>query len=147
MRRLRAITAILLSAGCYRYEPMTAPTPSVGKEYRATLNAGGAATLEPVLGKDVVVLDGMLRSESIDTLRFAVSRTQTRQGRVASWTGEVIDMPRTSVAHVQRRVLDRPKTFRAAMLGILGGIAVGLVIKGIGGTDNGTGGGPIGNPL
>lgn len=141
------MTAVLLAAGCYRYEPMTAPTPSVGREYRATLSAGGAVALEPVLGKDVVVFDGMLRSESVDTLRFAVSRTQTRQGRVASWTGEVIDVPRTSVAHVQWRVLDRPKTFRTAMLGILGGVAVGLVIKGIAGTDNGTGGGPIGNPL
>ena len=42
----------------------------------------------------------------------------------SGFTGEVIDVPRTSVAHVQRRVLDRPKTFRAAMLGILGGIGL-----------------------
>lgn len=147
MRRLHAIIAILLAAGCYRYEPMTVPTPSVGREYRATLSAGGAVALEPVLGKDVVVFEGMLRSESVDTLRFALTRTQTRQGRVASWTGEVIDVPRSGVANLQRRVLDRPKTFRTALLGILGGIAVGLAIKGLAGTDNGTGGGPIGNPL
>lgn len=147
MRRLHTIAAVLLAVGCYRYEPMTAPTPSVGREYRAMLSADGTAALEPSLGRDVVVFEGMLRSESVDGWRFALTRTQTSQGRVANWTGEVIDVPRSGVAHLQRRVLDRPKTFRTAILGILGGIAVGLAIKGIAGTDNGTGSGPVGNPF
>lgn len=116
-------------------------------DYRTTLSAGAAAALESVLGKGVVVFDGTLRSESTDAWRFSVTRTRTREGRVAIWSGEVIDVQRSDVAHLERRVLDRPKTFRTAILGVLGGIAVGLAIKGVAGRDNGTGGGPIVNPL
>jgi hypothetical protein len=145
-RSVSVLAAVLLTAGCYRYEAMPAPTPVVGMAYRARLSSGGVEAMAPVLGRDVTTFDGSLQSASENAWRFAISRTQTREGRLTGWVGEAIDVPRDAVASMQQRVLDRPKTLRAAILGTIGGIALGLAVKSIAGGATGNPGGPIVTP-
>jgi hypothetical protein len=141
MRRVLILTFLsAASGGCYRYEPLTTPEPVVGTELRAHLTDEGVASLGPTLGRGVTMLDGRLTSLEENAWRFAVSQTRTGDARVVNWTGEPVTVPRAAVGKMERRVLDRPRTIRAVILSAIGGIAVGLAIKGIAGEASGNGG-------
>lgn len=146
MRRLLAHTPLLLCLGaCYRYVPLPTPQPDVGAEVRSFLTPEGRTSLATTLGRDVSTFDGRVMTEQSNVWRFAVTQTSTGEDRRVSWTGEPVDVPKSAIARMQLRVLDRPKTFRTAIFAVLGGVAVGLAIRGISSSDGGSGG-PGGPP-
>lgn len=148
MRAFVVFSFALLGA-CYRYVPLpaTMPEPVAGTEVRSFLTPDGASSMATTLGRNVTVFDGRVLAGEASAWRIAVSRTQTAEDRIVSWTGEPVNVPRTSIARMELRVLDRPKTIRTALLGTAGAILVGLMVKGIAGAASGDpGGGGVINP-
>jgi hypothetical protein len=141
MRSLRSTLVVLpLLGACYRYEPIAVPTPAVGGEFRSYLTPAGTETLATTLGRDVGTVDGRLLSEDPSQFRFAVTRTQTREARLTSWSGEAISLPRASVARMEAKVLDRRKTFRAVALSVGGAVLGGLLFSKLATNSSGSGG-------
>lgn len=139
------LPAFLALGACYRYVPLPTPQPEVGAEVRSFLTPEGTEAVATTLGRNVSVFDGRVLNEQGAAWRFAVTQTATREDRRVNWTGEPVDIPRSAIARMQLRVLDRPKTIRTAILAAVGGVAVGLMIRGIATSDGGSGG-PGTNP-
>jgi hypothetical protein len=147
-------TSLLLAAlvgvcACYRYVPETSPQPTVGSEYRAHLTSEGTAQVQPILGQNVIRVDGRLLavSDSIYELSMGATTT-TLDPRPVIWSGEVIRLPKGAVDRIERRELDRPRTVRAAALYTAGVVLAGSVwlsISGRASESGGPGPGPI-NP-
>lgn len=144
-----AIGVLALSA-CYRYVPETSPEPVAGSEYRAHLTSEGSARLRPLLGQDVIRVDG--RVLAVNDTAYHVSMGATgvaTDPRPVIWSGEQIWIPRSAVERIERRELDRPRTMRAAALytaGVMLAGSVWLSISGRASERGGNGPGPTPPP-
>lgn len=135
-----------LAAACYRYEPLTGNAPVVGTEVRSHLTPEGSQQLSTTLGRGISSFDARVLGDENNAWRMAVSRTRTAELREVSWTGEAVSVPKASINRYELKVLDRKRTMRAAVLGVLGGVAAGLIWKGIEGGASGNPGGGGGPP-
>ena len=112
----------------------------VGAEMRVRLTDAGAVALAPLVGNRVEIVDGRLASAADTVLTLSVTGTTDRLGNETPWRGEEVAIPRTMVAGVEQRTLDRGKSY------LVGGITAGLVaVVGIGFSMNGSGGGDRGS--
>jgi hypothetical protein len=144
-------TSFLLAAlvgvcACYRYVPETTPEPAAGAEYRALLTPEGSVQLRPILGQDVTRVDGRLIAVNDTAYVLAMgASTTSADPRPIIWSGEVVQLPKPAVDHLERRELDRPRTVRAAALYTAGVVLAGSVWLSISGraTNSGDGPGPI----
>ena len=135
-----------ISVGCYRYTPVDAQAPSaLGTEVRVRLTDAGAVSLAPLVGNRVELIDGRLVSVADTSLTLSVTGTTDRLGNETPWRGEQVAIPRAMFDGLERRTLDRGKSY------LVGGIAAGMVVVvGVGFTVAGSGGGgnggTTGNP-
>ena len=133
------------SGACYRYTPIDAPSPALGSEVRVRLTDAGAVTLAPLVGNRVETVDGRVSLVTDTAVTLSVTATTDRFGSEVPWKGEQVVFPRSTVATLERKHLDRGKSY------VVGGIAAGLVAAiGVGfsvtGNGGGTGGGGTGSP-
>ena len=136
-----AVGALALCA-CYRYVPETAPEPVPGSEYRAHLTPEGAARLRPLVGQDVIRVDGRVLAVSDTAYHVSLGATGvTTDPRPVIWSGEQMWIPRSAVERLERRELDRPRTMRAAALYTAGVMLAGSVWLSISGRASAKGGG------
>ena len=126
----------VLSGACYRYTPIDSPSPALGTEVRVRLTDAGAIALAPLVGTRIEVVDGRISSIADTAVTLSVTGTTDRLGSEVTWKGEQVSFPRSAVAGLEQRSLDRGKSYLA------GGIAAGLVVAvGIGFSISGDGGG------
>jgi hypothetical protein len=138
----RASFALVLVAACYRYSPATNVTPSNGDIVRLELSAAGMARLSSVLGRDAVAVEGAILAVDDTSYAMSVSATHQRENHsTVSWAGERIVIPRSAVQSMERRSLDKKKTWLVAGLIVLGAFAAKAIVSGFdafaGGDDGG----------
>ena len=140
-----ACSAFLLLGACYRYTP-TPDAPVAAGDVRLHLSDAGAKSVAPVIGEGMTSVSGRVISASESDLVLIVSETAGPDRRV-SWAGERITLPRSSLASVERRTLDRWRTAGVGALGVGAAGAVALIINAMGSRGDGDGnGGPIITP-
>jgi hypothetical protein len=134
---------LVLTGACYRYAPPSTATPVSGDVVRLDLTTAGMARMSSVLGRDAVAVEGSILA--VDDTSYVMSVTGTRQREnqsTLSWAGERVVLPRNAVQSIERRSLDKKKTWLVAGLVVLGAIAAKAIISGFdafaGGDDGGT---------
>ena len=137
--------ALLLSAACYNYVPISTGAPAPGSEFRARLTEEGSTRLTPLLGAQVAMVEGRVSGTNDSALVVSISATTNRAQQQTFWTGESITLPRSSVQTIEARKLDRRKTWLIAAAGVIGG-ALTARIFGWGGSASGNDGGGGGPP-
>jgi len=142
MSAVRTCTAALMAASavtsgaCYRYTPIDSPSPALGSEVRLRLTDAGAITMAPQVGNRIELVDGTISSVADTAVTLSVTGTTDRLGSEVTWKGEHVVFPRSTVAGLERRSLDKGKSY------LVGGIAAGLVAAvGIGFSISGSGSG------
>ena len=124
------------SGACYRYTQIDAPSPALGSEVRVRLTDAGAVALAPLVGNRIEMVDGRVSSVTDTAVTLSVTATTDRVGSEVPWKGEQVVFPRSSVARLEQKHLDRGKSY------MVGGIAAGLVAAiGVGFSVTGNGGG------
>jgi hypothetical protein len=130
------MVSTVLSGACYRYQPIDSASPALGTEVRVRLTDAGAVTLAPLVGNRIELVDGTISSVADTAVTLAVTQTTDRLGSEVPWKGESVVFPRAAVASLERKSLDRGKSY------LTGGILAGLVAAvGIGFSISGGGGG------
>ena len=131
-----AAASTVVSGACYRYNTIDSQAPALGTEVRVRLTDAGAVALGPLVGNRIELVDGRIAAVSDTALTLAVTSTTDRLGSEVPWKGESVVFPRATVAGLERRSLDRGKSY------LVGGIAAGLVAAvGVGFSISGNGGG------
>jgi hypothetical protein len=132
----------VLMAGCYRYAAVRDGSPAAGTDVRLALGSGASAELFRVLGDGTDAVEGRITSASDSGYTVQVRGTR-KQGQtvLTAWEGEQVVIPRRAIAGVERRTLDRKRTFGIAGIAILAAAGTKLLIDGFrskaGGNDGG----------
>jgi hypothetical protein len=133
-------------AGCYRATPIQGVETDVGAPVRVQLTDQASFELTPLIGNGIVRADGRLVSASDSALTLSLTNVVARNGIETTWKGEQVTIKRTGVARVDRRELDRRRSWLAGVGGVAATVALGSAFNLIGGKSGGkngpSGGGP-----
>jgi len=124
LRLSATVLFALVLAACYRYEPSAAVQPSTGDDVRLTLSTGATDRLAPVLGPRTTSLTGHIVADEGGAYVLGVDRTFKDDGVAVVWGGDRVTIPRTGIAKVELRVLDRNRTLLTT-----GGIIVSAIVS------------------
>ena len=119
-----ALAPLLLSA-CYRTSPLGAPVPEPRARVVVRLTEPGSRQLAGALGPGVEALEARVDAVHGDTLDLLVGRVHLLGGGSAFRDGAFASIPRSTVASVQVRTLDRPRSVLLAGALAAGGYVVG----------------------
>lgn len=138
----RVCFALLLTGACYRYTPAGNATPASGDIVRLDLTTAGMGRMSSVLGRDAVAVEGSILAVDDTSYVMSVSGTRQRETQsTLSWAGDRVVIPRNAVQSIERRSLDKKRTWLVAGLVVLGAIATKVIISGFdalaGGDDGG----------
>ncbi len=134
-------------AGCYTTTALGTSTPEPGTRVLADLTSQGTASMTPLIGPDVIQVEGTVVAVQPDTWDLLVKRVEQTGGRGSLWNEERVSFPASAIASVQARRLDRTRTYLAVAGGVVGAILLGRLIGSDGGIFGGGGGGGEVPPL
>jgi hypothetical protein len=147
MRSVAVCFALVLASACYRYTPTSNATPSLGDIVRLDLTTAGMGRMSSILGRDAVAVEGSIVAVDDTSYVMSVSGTRQREDQSRlSWAGERVVIPRSAVQSIERRSLDKKKTWLVAGLVVLGAIAAKVIVSGIDALAGGDDGGIIPPP-
>ncbi len=132
MRLIRARLCVVIAfgvvaIGCYRFTPIEGTSPAPGQEVRLSLSDEGAVRLAPLIGPRIGAIDGRVMQSTDTALVLAVQAVVAQGGRSMAWNMERLSVPRSAVASVGTRTLDRRRTWIVAGLSVVGALALGEV--------------------
>lgn len=135
-RTTRAIvlTVVAASTACYRYVPNSSADLQVGEEVRVRLTSNGSVALQSFVGAEVVAIDGRVTARSDTAYALAMGGTTKREGDSAVWSGEPVTVPRSAIAGVEHRVLNKKKTLVMSALGVAGAVLVAVIVSAVSGS-------------
>jgi hypothetical protein len=140
-----ALAAAALCSACYKYVPETAPEPTLGAQYRATLTPLGSQSLSKYLGSDVTAFEARFVSATDSAYLVSMAQTMSKlHSRSVIWNGDQMTIPRNTIAQFERRELDRKRSMRYAALYTAGAIVAGAVWFSISGKSSSSGPPPPG---
>jgi hypothetical protein len=128
------LSVVAASTGCYRYVPGAQSSDlQIGEEVRVRLTSSGSVALQSLVGSDVVAIDGRVTVRSDTAYALAVGATTKKEGDSVVWTGEPVTVPRSAIAGVEHRVLNKRKTVLMSALGIAGAGLVAVIVSAVSG--------------
>ena len=110
--------------GCYRLTPVEG-TPPQGLEVRLSLSDEGSVRMASLIGPRIAAIDGRVLESPDTAIVLAVQSVVAQGGRTMSWSQERLSVPRSAVASVRTRTLDRKRSWIVAGLTIVGAVALG----------------------
>jgi len=142
--RLRYLVPIFCAlCGCYESVPIQIGAVQPGTKIRVTLTDAGTDSLARYLGPGVLTVDGKLIKATEERLALGVTSVAMRSGQEQYWKGESVAIPRSALAIVQERKLNKPKSLilSGALIAALASIRLSGVVGGNSGGSNGGGSG------
>jgi hypothetical protein len=133
MRTAIPITALLLTAGCYSYNPLTTPSPEPGTYLAVTLTDMGSDRMARSLGPNAFILRGRYLGDSDQGMLLSVSSVETKRGIAQSWQGETVTVPAEAVASLDVRRLAKGRSIMLAGLSAGGLVATTVAFSLLGG--------------
>lgn len=139
------VPILCVLCGCYESVPIQLSSVQPGTKIRVTLTDAGTDSLARYLGPGVETVDGKLISTNDERLSLGVTSVAMRSGQDQFWKGETVAIPRSALATVQQRKINKPKSL------LLGGVLIAalasLRLSGVvGGNGSGNGGNVPGGP-
>lgn len=133
-----------LAAGCYQYQPVEAPAPSIGEEVRVELTGAGQDRLQATRAIPFSELTGSVLSSSTQELLLQVELDSRRLGYGSGTVTDTIRVPRADVREVGVRTLSKNRSLFAAGVGLVAAAGVyALFTAELFSEGSGEGGGPI----
>lgn len=130
-------------AGCYRATPIRGVTTDVGAPVRLQLTDQASYELSPLIGSGIVRADGQLTSATDSALTLSLTNVVARNGIETTWKGEQVSFKRSGLVRIDRRELDRGRSWLVGVGGVAATVALGSAFNLLGGKSGGKNG-PVG---
>jgi hypothetical protein len=144
-RRGKAVmlgAAVLSSNACFTYAAVPTSQPLVEQTAEFRINDSGRAELTRQLGPGTFTVEGRVVRQDENGWTLRVYRHIDLRGQATTWTGEVVEVPRSAVEFVNRRDFDRGRSVIAAAA-VTGGLTLFVLSRSLlgGGSSPEEGGG------
>lgn len=110
---------VTLAAGCYQYQPVEAPAPSIGEQVQVQLTGAGQDRLQATRAIPFSELSGSVLSSSTQELLLQVELDSRRLGYGTGTVTDTIRVPRADVREVGVRTLSKNRSLFAAGVGLV----------------------------
>jgi hypothetical protein len=139
-----ALATILVTSGCYYYQPVARDVARPGTILSLALTDSGTSHFWPYLGPDVGIVRGRLLDKDDHEITLSVASVGLRHGQDLFWKGETVAVQQEFVAFVQERRLSTGRTILAASGSVAAFVALFVTLRhtGVGAGGPGTGGPP-----
>lgn len=125
--RLAALLAVTAAmAGCYTYVPVNADAVSPGETVRARLTLRAREQVGARAAQDGE-LEGKLLERQDRSLTLFVPAARRQRGFFSEELHERVHLDRSDVIELERRQLDRPKTY--VLSGVAAAVVLGIAIE------------------
>jgi len=142
IRQLPFCITLLLSVGCYYYQPLSAPAPEPGTYLQVMLTDSGTSHFWSYLGPDVGDLRGRVLTADPQAIGLSVESVDLRHGQVLGWKGETVTLGRQFVARLDERRLSKTRTFLTTVGAVVAFVGALTAYNNLGiGSKGGSGGG------
>ena len=134
--------AVLLSNACYTYAAVPTSQPLVEQMAEFRITDVGRTELTRQLGPGTLTVEGRVVRQDDNGWTLRVYRHIDLRGQTTTWSGEVVELPRTAVELVTRRDFDRGRSAIAAAA-FAGGLTLFVLSRSLlgGGASSEDGGG------
>ena len=129
--------------GCYRATPIQGITTDVGAPVRLQLTDQASYELTPLIGNGITRADGQLVSASDSALTLSLTNVVAHNGIETTWKGEQVSFKRSGLVRIERRELDRSRSWIVGVGGVAATVAIGTAFNLLGGKSGGKNG-PVG---
>ena len=120
-KRLGLFIGLLMSTGCYTYQPVRASDVVMGVKVRATVSASQAAELAPVLRNVTPQVTGTVSERDPESIMVDVALRGATQGMSQEVMYNRVRIPMTDLVSLEERKIS---TWRTAV--VVGALAVGI---------------------
>lgn len=134
------VVGLLTSNACYNYAAVPATEPLVEQRVELRINDAGRVQLTPQVGPGALTVEGRVARQDDSSWTLRVYRLTTITGAATTWSGEVVEVPNSSVELVTRRDFDRRRTM-VAMAATAGAVTLFVLSRSIFGGGFGADGG------
>jgi hypothetical protein len=136
MRSPTLALGALLLIGCYTLRPTRGTTPAIGAQVAFDVNDAGRVGLGPIMGSEIVQVEGRLVSKDSAEYVLAVTAVRTMRGGEQVWSGEEVRIKSEYVGPPYERRFD---TTRSVAVGgtVVGGFAAFLIGRALVGAGSG----------
>jgi hypothetical protein len=134
--------ATLASSACYTYSAVPTSQPLVERNAEFRITDMGRVELARQLGPGVLTVEGKVVRQDETGWTLRVYRVIDLRDQSTTWSGEEVELPRTSVELVSRRDFDRARSV-IATAAVAGGITLFVISRSLlgGGSSPEEGGG------
>lgn len=130
--RARIVGALLLvgtvTAGCYRYVPVTLGAVAPKEEVRVRVTTDAAARLSTELGSYSTEINGAFTQEGPDSVSVGVTIDRQYRGTTVGTTTQLLFLGRAEIVEVHRREFSRTRT---VLLTAGTAVGFGLLVAGV----------------
>lgn len=139
MLKLRVLLAVvaLVSSACYKYAPIQGIERDVGLTVRLRLTDQGSIDLAPYIGPTITTVEGTVSAVSDSALTLSMTNAVQRNGIETPWKGERVVFPRSKIASIQEKSIDRGRSWLLAGGGVAATLAIGAAFNLLGGSNGG----------
>jgi len=141
IRQLPFCLTLLFSAGCYYYQPLSAPAPEPGTYLQVMLTDSGTSHFWSYLGPDVGDLRGRVLTADTQAIGLSVESVDLRHGQVLGWKGETVSLGREFVARLDERRLSKTRTLLTTVGAVVAFVGALTAYNNLGIGSKGGGGG------
>ena len=120
-RRIVVAAILIVSTGCYTVQPVTGQPLPLGMTVEMVINDAGRAALRPMMGPEVVKVQGRLVQLDSAGYTLAVTQLGLLRDGTQVWSGERVSIKSEYVNSVAERRFSRGRTavLTAAVLGVV----------------------------
>jgi hypothetical protein len=128
MKRCLPLWAVVVAAmpGCYSFVPVGVEAVSPGENVRARITAEASGKLPEAVPSDNRLVEGELLERRDDGFTLFVPTTVRQQGFYSESLHERVWLSSADVIDLERRELDRPRTYVLAGVGAAAVVAIAL---------------------
>ncbi|HUP90234.1 MAG TPA: hypothetical protein VM100_12825, partial [Longimicrobiales bacterium] len=123
MRILATTLACCALSACYNQKPLDTVPPPPAARIRAQLSDSGTVAMSNALGAGVIAFEAVVEQADPNVWQMRMVSASQKDGRVIDWNRELVSFPARVIVEPQVRILDKKKSWIAAV-----GLTVGAFL-------------------
>lgn len=143
LRRTIAGALLVSNLACYQFHALPSDLRNPTSDVRISLSDRGSVELASLIGPQITKVEGDLTEANDTSFVVRMKSAVNRAGYSTPWSGETIRVPRLYASSIERKELNKNRSWLVGAASFAGVALIGLTVQ-LTGSTSGSGKGPVG---